>query len=132
MNIELTALLFFSVMTLFMILMQAIIAMNDYGLPYVLGNRDTPPGSESLLVNRLERAIRNNIESAIIFAPLILIAAITHISNMAIQWGAIVFVGSRLAYAFLYAFGISGVRTLIWNIGILALGMIAIGIFLNP
>ena len=29
MNIELTALLFFSVMTLFMILMQAIIAMND-------------------------------------------------------------------------------------------------------
>ena len=75
MNIELTALLFYCFMTLFIILMQAIIAINDYGFRYVMGNRDLPPGTQSLLVNRMERVIRNTIESGIIFAPLIFIVA---------------------------------------------------------
>ena len=131
MNMELTTLLFYCVMTLFIILLQAIIAINDYGFRYVMGNRDLPPGNESLLVSRLERVVRNNIESGIIFAPLILIAAETGISNGLTQWGAIIFTVSRLIYAFIYGLGITGIRTLIWNIGILALVTICFGVFIG-
>lgn len=131
MSIELTALLFYCFMTLFIILMQAIIAINDYGFRYVMGNRDLPPGTQSLLVNRMERVIRNTIESGIIFAPLIFIVAETGVSNSLTQWGAIVFTASRLAYTFIYAFGLTGVRTLIWNIGILSLVVICFGVFIG-
>ena len=131
MTIELTALLFYCVMTLFTLLLQAIIAINDYGFRYVMGNRDMPPGSESLLVNRLERIVRNTIESGIIFAPLVLIAAEAGISNSLTQWGAITFTAARLVYGFIYAFGIAGIRTLAWNIGVLALFTICFGVFIS-
>ena len=123
---EITALLAFCATLLATILLQALVLARTEGLAYVLSNRAS--ASASPLSDRLARVLRNSLEAAAIFTPLVLIAAHLGVSNAATQWAAIGFAASRIAYAAVYAVGLPGVRSLVWNIGFVCLVVLFLGI----
>ena len=128
MTIEMISLLVFLATFATLLLAQPLFLVRAKGIQYVAGNRADPVGSEAPIVGRLDRTVRNSIEAAVLFVPLVLATELMGVSNGLTQWGAIVFVVARGAYALLYPAGIIGLRTLVWNASFAALAAMAIGL----
>lgn len=128
MTAELASLFAVCVLFLAIILAQVVVLAKANGMAYVMGNRDTPPKAQSALGGRLARVMSNSIEAAVVFTPLVLIAAQMGIPNPLTYWSAVIFVCARIAYAVIYAAGVSGTRTLVWNVGFICLIIFGLGI----
>jgi uncharacterized MAPEG superfamily protein len=89
-----------------------------------LGARDNPPPMP-VSGARLDRALRNMIEAMFLFLPLALLAEIKGITDGLAVQGAAVFLIARIAYVPAYVSAIPGLRSLIWVVGHVGLGMIA-------
>ncbi len=80
------------------------------GLAYAAGNRD-----EELTLpawgTRAERAQKNLLANLPAFGALVLVAAVSGISNEATVWGAQLFFWARVAHAIAYVAGIPYLRT---------------------
>lgn len=98
------------------------------GNSYVISDRSAPAPFEGPLGGRLARNVRNQIEGMALFVPLVSIAALTGISNDWTQWAAIVFVCARALYVPLYAFAVTGLRSLVWTVGFFSLLVFAWGV----
>lgn len=79
--------------------------------------------------DRLNRAIRNQIEGIAIFAPLVLSIAVAGLANETTAMGAQLFVASRLVHAIVYTIGIHWVRTAAWTAGVVGIVMVASPLF---
>lgn len=88
-----------------------------------LGARDDPPET-SRFGARAERAMANSIEQYILFLPL----AMLGISLEQAVFGAQLFVLSRLLYVPVYIAGIPVLRSALWTIGIIGLGIMALAV----
>ena len=88
-----------------------------------LGSRDNPPET-SVLGARSERALRNTIEGLLIFSPL----ALLHEDSGTGLLGAKIFVLSRFVYVPVYIAGIPVLRSVVWTVGVVGLGMMALGL----
>lgn len=86
---------------------------------YLTGNRDALPATP-LMVGRMQRAQANMLESLVIFLPLALLAVTQDVDARA---GAAVFVLARLAYVPAYGIGIPLLRSTVWTVGLIGLGM---------
>ena len=89
------------------------------GLPTLLKPRDDMPALTGV-AGRLERAQMNSIVAMALFAPAVLILAHKGLSTPDTLLAAQVFLAARVLYVPLYAFGLPGVRTLVWVAGVLA------------
>jgi uncharacterized MAPEG superfamily protein len=69
------------------------------------------------VAGRLARASTNFAETFPYFAALVLAVEITGHRDAYSYWGAALYVGARVAYLPLYAFGVFLVRSLVWNVG---------------
>ena len=127
MTVETASLFVFAVMILGLILGQALVLGRVSGMGYVLGNRAAPPAEAAPVLGRLTRALGNSLEAAAIFVPLVVVVAQVG-SSAATQWGAMGFVAARLGYALAYAAGVTGLRTLLWNAGVLCLVVMGYGV----
>ena len=127
MTVETASLFVFAVMILGLILGQALVLGRSSGMGYVLGNRAAPPTEAAPVLGRLTRALGNSLEAAAIFVPLVVVALQVG-SSAATQWGAMGFVAARLGYALAYAAGVTGLRTLLWNAGVLCLVVMGYGV----
>lgn len=125
---EMISLLVFLATFAALLLAQPLILARVRGMQYVTGNRAEPVAVDIPVAGRLDRTVRNSIEAAVLFVPLVLATALLGTSNALTQWGAIVFVAARIAYAVLYPLGVVGLRTLAWNAGFAALAAMAIGL----
>ena len=85
----------------------------------LLGSRDNLAENNPAL-GRAKRATSNMIEAMIMFAPLILIAALTDRFNDWTATGAAVFFFARAFYAPTYWLGVPILRSLLWGIGLVA------------
>ncbi|PRC94858.1 MAPEG family protein [Solimicrobium silvestre] len=93
------------------------------GIILALGNRENMP--EPLAVaDRADRAARNTLENFVLFAALVLTAHAMGVVDHRIELGAEIFFWARLAYIPIYIAGIIYVRTVVWTISIIGLGMI--------
>jgi uncharacterized MAPEG superfamily protein len=110
------------------ILLQAHSSNVERGLSWNVGPRDeaTPPLSAP--AGRLERALRNYLETFPLFAAAVLVAAVIGASNMFTQIGAGLYLAGRVVYVPLYAFGVPVMRSLAWNIATLGIILILAGI----
>ena len=90
------------------------------GHPASMTARDTMPEATPL-VRRAERALVNVGEAMILFLPL---ALMTRDAADAVL-GAQVFVLARIAHLALYLLGVPYLRTLVWVISLVGLGMMA-------
>ena len=125
---EMISLLVFLATFAALLLAQPLILARAKGMHYVTGNRADPVDADAPVAGRLDRTVRNSIEAAVLFVPLVLATELVGTSNTLTQWGAIVFVAARVVYAFLYPLGIVGLRTLAWNTGFAALAAMALGL----
>lgn len=78
----------------------------------------------SVMGGRATRAQSNMMESLVIFLALALLAEIKGAPDQAVTGAMIFFIG-RALYVPAYMVGIFGVRTLMWSIGFVGLGMMA-------
>lgn len=122
---ELTMLLWASILYIVQILIAALAADIQNGLAWGLGNREVIPTVEGW-GGRAKRAHVNMAESLLPFACLVLIAHSTgRLGELSIL-GAQVFFFSRLAYALLYLGGVKVLRSLAYFGGLAGIAMILI------
>lgn len=117
MSTELTMLAYSVGLLFVLILIQASAGIRAQGLkPLANARDDLPPPSVFQL--RAKRCVDNHREGLTLFAPLVLIAAVAHISNTTTVLGAQLFFISRVAHAGIYLTGLPMIRPLAWAVGI--------------
>jgi uncharacterized MAPEG superfamily protein len=94
-------------------------------LAIALGNREhlAPP---TPLAGRADRAAKNMLENLVIFTALVLAAqAAGHHGESRVILGARLFFFARVLYFPTYLAGIKYLRTLLWFVGVIGMGVIA-------
>ncbi len=128
MSPDLKYLLFSVVLTFVQVLISAMAANQVVGLTTLAGNRDGLPEMTGL-AGRARRAHFNMVENLVLFAALVLIAAVAGKANATTALGAAIFFWGRLAHAIIYLVGIPWLRTLAWFVSVIGMIMIAVQLF---
>jgi len=107
------------------IILFDVVRTGQYGLKWNTGPRDeTNLPDISPLGGRLKRAQDNLFETLPLFIAAVLVAHITNRETDLVTLGAEIWFGARVLYVPLYAFGVRQVRSLVWIVSIVGLGMI--------
>jgi len=110
---ELTYLVYALILLLVHILVQATLSDLSKGIGWALGAQDEPR-EQNLVAGRIQRALRNYLETFPAFAALALIIAVTETGSALSATGAAVWFWARVAYVPAYASGIPLVRSVAW------------------
>src|SRR5215510_15132768 len=94
------------------------------GYRWSASSRDEPVEPLHGVAGRLDRALKNYLETFPLFAALVLAAQAANRHNALTEWGAQLYFWGRVAYLPLYAAGIPLARSLVWNVA-------AVGILLS-
>ncbi len=129
MSTEITLLGWSVVLLIVQIALQASAGVLELGLPYALTARDERKQVQGLYAGRLERALRNLLESYAAFVALALALAVTGKTGGMGALGAQVWFWARIVYLPLYIFGIPGLRTLVWTVSLIGLLMMLARLF---
>ncbi|HEX7761639.1 MAG TPA: MAPEG family protein [Caulobacteraceae bacterium] len=117
MSVELTMLAYAVGLLLVLVAVQAAAGVLAQGLMPMAGSRDGLPEPKPFQA-RTKRVVDNHREGLTLFAPVVLIAAVAHISNHWTVLGSELFLYARLAHAVLYLAGVPLVRPLAWGLGL--------------
>jgi len=98
-------------------------SMNQVGLMKLIANREGMPEIAGW-GGRAARAHRNMLENLVLFAALVLAAVVAGKTNNMTLLGAQIFFWARLVYAPVYIAGIPWLRTGVWTVSVVGLGMI--------
>lgn len=123
MSPDLKLLLWSTALTLVQVVVAALGAMLQVGLPALAGNREGLPAIEGW-AGRAQRAHRNMLENIVLFAVLVLVAHVAGKANAMTALGAQLFFWGRLAYAFVYLAGVPWLRTGVWAVSVAGLVLI--------
>ncbi|HUG75908.1 MAG TPA: MAPEG family protein [Burkholderiales bacterium] len=123
MNPELELLAWTVVLTFVQMLIAVAGATLQVGLPALAGNREGLAPATGW-AGRAHRAHRNMLENLVLFAALVLIAALADRTNPMTLLGAQIFFWARLAYAAIYLAGIPWLRTAAWFVSVVGLVLI--------
>lgn len=124
MNVELLMLTYSAILAFVLVLIPATSRTLQYGLLAAMGNRDTPMPL-SAWAERADRTARNMYESLPVFAILVLVVHILATESPVTALGAQLFFWGRVAYAVVYITGIWWLRTAIWLVSVVGMGMLA-------
>lgn len=113
------------------ILLASFFLTRANGLTWNTGPRDRAPNEPSPMGQRLERARKNFFETYPLFLAAMLVAVGRQHPSQWIDWGAETYVWARLLYIPLYAFGVSYVRSLMWFVSMIGIGLIVFGAVLT-
>lgn len=102
----------------------------QYGVKWNAGPRDAVMPPVNPVTGRLERAQANLYETLPLFLGAVLIAHVAGEAGFLTYWGATLYFWARVAYVPLYAFGVTGVRSLAFLISLAGLLMIVAALFL--
>ena len=111
------------VLTFVQMLLAVSGATLQVGLPALAGNREGLAPCTGW-AGRAARAHHNMLENLVLFAALVLVAALAGRTNSATLLGAQIFFWARLAYAVIYVAGIPWLRTAVWSISVVGLALI--------
>jgi uncharacterized MAPEG superfamily protein len=117
MTLELRLLTYSVALLLLLVLVQASAGVRAKGAIPLANNRDDI-GPATGFHARMLRVVDNHREGLVMFAPLILIAALVHTTNSWTVLGARMFFYSRVAHAVWYVAGFALIRPVFWAIGI--------------
>jgi uncharacterized MAPEG superfamily protein len=93
------------------------------GLHLAMGNRGEMP-EPTALAGRVDRAAKNMLENFVLFAALLLGAHAANVAPSRLELGAELFFWSRLAYFPVYLAGIPYLRTALWAVGVVGMGLV--------
>ena len=123
MKAELSLLVWAALLTLVQTVVAVQGALMQVGLPMLAGNREGMPEIRGW-GGRAARAHRNMLENLVLFAALVLAAAVAGKTNDTTLLGAQIFLWARVAYAVVYVAGIPWLRTGVWAVSVVGLAMI--------
>ncbi len=116
MTMELQMLALSIVLGLVQIVMASHAASLQRGYLWTASSRDEPVTPLTGIAGRLERALRNYLETFPLFAAAVLIAHVAGRHGLMTEWGVQLYVWGRVAYLALYASGVFLARSLVWNV----------------
>jgi len=125
MNSTLTLVIWMAGFTWLLWLLASLIRVKGWtvqGIILAMGNRDNLPEA-SPFAGRAERTARNTADALILFTAISLVAHVSAVHHPLIEEGARIFVVARLFYAAVYYAGIPYLRTLVWGVSMVGLGM---------
>ena len=114
-----------AVLLIVQVVAQATAAV-DLGVTYLLSPRDEKRESKSILAGRLNRALKNLLETYPAFIAIVVALVVTGKTGGLAATGAWLWLAARVVYLFLYAAGIPVLRTLIWAVSIIGLVLMLI------
>jgi len=123
MSVELTMLAYSAGLLFLLVLVQAAAGIRSLGVVPLANSRDDLPAPTGFHA-RMLRVVDNHREGLTIFAPLVLIAGVAHISNGTTVLGAQLFFYSRVVHAGLYLLGVPMIRPLAWAVGLVGAVMV--------
>ena len=131
MTVELRMLALSVVLGIVQIIAASHAASFQRGYRWTASPRDE--GAEPLrgVAGRLERALRNFLETFPLFAAVVLAAHVSDAHGALTEWGARLYFWARVAYVPLYAAGIPVVRSLVWNVATIGIVLIIVALFLG-
>lgn len=124
MTLELWVLLLASLLGLIHLSAASFAFKAQVGSKYTVGPRDEglqPTG----VAGRLQRAQQNFLETYGIFAAAVLLVHVAGTYGPLSKWGSLLYLGGRVLFLPLYAFGVPWLRTLSWNLA--TLGLVLVG-----
>ena len=95
---------------------------------WAAGSRDATVPPLTGVPARLQRAQRNFLETFPLFAAAVVAAHLAGRNGELTFWGTQLYFWGRVAYVPLYAFGVYGVRSLVWGVTILGIALILIAL----
>ena len=93
--------------------------------------RDEETQPLSGVAGRLDRALRNFVETFPLFAAAVLAAHVADTHNAFTEWGARLYFWARVAYVPLYAAGVPLVRSLVWNVATIGIVLVVVALLLR-
>lgn len=130
--VEMTMLAIAIVLGLLQLFVAARIGNAQRGINWNVGARDQPSPPVSAVVGRLDRAFANFMETFPFFAAAVLMANATNRFGIMTLIGSQIYVLGRIVYVPLYAFGVPGIRTLVWLIATLGMLLVVAALFFDP
>jgi uncharacterized MAPEG superfamily protein len=127
MSIELTMLSASVALLFVLVIIQAAAGAQAQGAMTMANNRDNL-GPPSVWQSRTKRCVDNHREGLILFAPLIIVAALTNTSSDLTVYGAQMFFYSRVAHAIIYLAGWPYIRPIAWTIGMVGIVMVFVAL----
>lgn len=125
---DLQMLVWSAALFLVQMVIAAIGANGQVGLPALAGNReDLPPITG--WAGRARRAHANMLENLVVFAIVVLVAHVAGKANSTTALGAALFFWARLAYAIIYVAGVPWLRTAAWAVSLAGIILIFTQLF---
>lgn len=128
MTVEIAMLFWAAALGLVQVGAQSFAFKAQVGNAYTVGARDEYRPATGL-AGRMERALRNFLETFPIFAAVVLAVYATERSNQWSEIGAQVYFWGRLAYLPAYAAGLPWIRTFIWQIATVGIVLCMVPLF---
>jgi uncharacterized MAPEG superfamily protein len=126
---ELLLLVFAILVGVVQLVWAAAAARQQQDLKWAAGPRDEPMPITGVAA-RLDRAFKNFMETFPFFAAAVIVAYLGGKLGPITLWGSALYVAARALYVPTYAAGIPRLRTLIWFVAMIGLGMVVTAIFL--
>ena len=127
MSVEISMLVYATALLIVLVLIQATVGVQAQGLKPMAGPRDDLPPPKPFQA-RTKRCVDNHREGLTMFAPLVIAAALTHVSNSWTVLGAELFFYSRVVHAVLYLAGVPMIRPLAWTVGLVGTLMVLLAV----
>ena len=83
------------------------------------------------VAGRLDRALRNFLETFPLFAAVVLVAHVSETHNALTEWGSRLYLWGRVAYVPLYAAGVPLVRSLVGNVATVGIMLFVVALLLG-
>ena len=128
MTIELQMLALSAALCLVQIVLSAHAASFQYGYRWAASARDQAMPPLSGVAARLERTLRNFMETFPVFIAAIVVANFVGRHNWMTAWGAQLYFWGRVAYLPLYLFGVPLVRSMVWNVATIGIILVLLSV----
>ena len=126
MSFELAMLAASSALVLIHIIISSHAASLQRGYRWAASSRDAELPPLTGVAGRLERALRNLLETFPVFVAAVFLVHVLGRERALSEWGAGLYFSARLVYLLLYALGVPFLRSLIWNVAFLGIVLLLI------
>ena len=116
MSFELAMLAASCVLCLVQIIVSSHAASLQRGYRWTASSRDAEVPPLTGVAGRLERALRNFLETFPVFVAAVFLVHVLGRESAPSEWGTGLYFSARLVYLLLYAAGVPLLRSLVWNV----------------
>lgn len=124
-SIEMISVIFAALLVWLSALVQHFSNVSRRGREYVISDRSVPPEMQGFY-GRATRTLANNIKSALMWVPPLVIILMLHRMTKASELSAEIYVVAQVVFTLSYWFKIQGVRSLAWLVGMICCGAVVV------